>query len=146
VRYSSTLSLTSTLNMVGCHRHAPAALSPGMSPGTYCMAGFVSPRSGMDECGKISSPPGFDPRAAQPVASRYTDRAIPAHVYCLIMPQSGVSAFASIFWLLRRGRTLLDFCKSSTELGIDRRNVWRTWFVLNCLGEIMWHNIQRRSS
>jgi len=23
--------------------------------------------------------PGFDPRAVQPVASRYTDRAIPAH-------------------------------------------------------------------
>jgi hypothetical protein len=28
---------------------------------------------------KISPPPGFDPRTAQPVASPYTDWAIPAH-------------------------------------------------------------------
>jgi hypothetical protein len=28
---------------------------------------------------KISPPPGFDPRTTQPVASRYTDWAIPAH-------------------------------------------------------------------
>ena len=30
-------------------------------------------RAGLDGCGKISSPPGFDPRTVQPVASRYTD-------------------------------------------------------------------------
>ena len=29
---------------------------------------------------KISPPPGFDPRTVQPVASRHTDWAIPAHV------------------------------------------------------------------
>jgi hypothetical protein len=29
---------------------------------------------------KISPPPGFDPRTVQPVASRYTDYAIPAHI------------------------------------------------------------------
>jgi hypothetical protein len=29
--------------------------------------------------GKISAPPGFDPRTVQPVESRYTDLAIPAH-------------------------------------------------------------------
>jgi hypothetical protein len=30
---------------------------------------------------KISPPPGFDPRTVQPVASRYTDWATPAHTY-----------------------------------------------------------------
>ena len=30
---------------------------------------------------KMSSPPGFDPRTVQPVASRYTDSAIPAASY-----------------------------------------------------------------
>ena len=30
---------------------------------------------------KISPPPGFDPRIAQPVASRYTDCAIPARLH-----------------------------------------------------------------
>jgi hypothetical protein len=38
-------------------------------------------RAGLDVLmGKISSPPGFVPRTVQPVASRYTDRAIPAHI------------------------------------------------------------------
>jgi hypothetical protein len=32
---------------------------------------------------KISSPPGFDPRTFQPVASRYTDYAIPVPDYAL---------------------------------------------------------------
>jgi len=32
----------------------------------------VGPRAGLDGCGKILTPPGFDPRTVQPVASRYT--------------------------------------------------------------------------
>jgi len=35
----------------------------------------VSPRAGVDRCGKSRPPPGFDPRTIQPVASRYTDYA-----------------------------------------------------------------------
>jgi hypothetical protein len=31
--------------------------------------------TGLDKCGKISPPPGFDPRTVQPVVSRYTDYA-----------------------------------------------------------------------
>jgi hypothetical protein len=38
----------------------------------------VSPRAGLDGCGKSRPPPGFDPGTVQPVASRYTDRAIPS--------------------------------------------------------------------
>ena len=33
---------------------------------------------GLDGCKKSRPPPGFDPRTVQPVASRYTDYAIPA--------------------------------------------------------------------
>jgi len=40
----------------------------------------VGPRAGLDGCGKSRSPPGFDPRTIQPVASRYNDYAIPAAV------------------------------------------------------------------
>ena len=29
---------------------------------------------------KISPPPGFDPQTSQPITSRYTDCAIPAHM------------------------------------------------------------------
>jgi hypothetical protein len=39
----------------------------------------VGPRVGLDGCGKFRPPPGFDPRTLQPVASRYTDYATPAH-------------------------------------------------------------------
>jgi hypothetical protein len=59
--------------------HALAALSPGKRPGTHCIGGWVCPRAGLDGCGKSRPPPGFDPRTVQPVASRYTDYAIPAH-------------------------------------------------------------------
>jgi len=39
----------------------------------------MGPRASLDGCGKSPPPPGFDPRTLQPVASRYTDRAIPTH-------------------------------------------------------------------
>jgi hypothetical protein len=60
---------------VFCQRHAPAALTPGKTivqearwaPGPIWTGAENSP------------PPGFDPQTVQPVASRYTDWAIPAH-------------------------------------------------------------------
>jgi len=56
--YSSTLSLTSTLDGVGSQRHAAAALPPGKRPGNHCIGGRVGPRAGLDGCGK--SPPERD--------------------------------------------------------------------------------------
>ena len=64
---------------VGGQSHAPAALPPGKTPGTHCIAGWVGPRAGLDGCGKSRPPPGFDPQTVQPVVSSYTDYAIPAH-------------------------------------------------------------------
>jgi hypothetical protein len=61
---------------VGGQRHAPAALPLGMT--RYRRLGRPQGRSG--RVLKISPPPGFDPRTVQPVASRYTDYAIPAHL------------------------------------------------------------------
>jgi hypothetical protein len=60
---------------VGGQLHAPAALPPRKRPGAHCIGGWVR---------KISSPPGFDPRTVQPVASRYTDYAIPAHINSVV--------------------------------------------------------------
>jgi hypothetical protein len=48
-------------------------------PGTHCIGGWVGLRAGLDGCGKSRPPKGFDPRSVQPVASYYTDWAIPAH-------------------------------------------------------------------
>ena len=61
-------------------RHAPAALPPGkIRYPLYGRLGGSQGRSG--RVWKISLPPGFDPRTVQPVASRYTDWAIPVHRY-----------------------------------------------------------------
>jgi hypothetical protein len=70
--YSSTLSLTLMLDGVGGQRHAPAALPPGKT--SYPLyTRLVGPRDRSGQVLKISPPSGFDPRTAQPVASRYTD-------------------------------------------------------------------------
>ena len=62
--------------VVGGQRDARAALPP--SPlrerrGTRCVGSWVEHRTGLDGCEKSRPSPGFDPRAARPVASRYTD-------------------------------------------------------------------------
>jgi hypothetical protein len=49
----------------------------------------MDPSAGVDGYGISSPPPGFDPRTVQPVASRYTDWAIPAH--------NGVLCYVSTF-------------------------------------------------
>ena len=65
---------------VGGQRHASAALPPGKRPGAHCIGDWVGPRAGLDGCGKSRFRLVFDPRTVQPVVSRYTDWAIPAHV------------------------------------------------------------------
>ena len=62
---------------VGCQRHAPAALPPGKTRYTLCRR-LVGSQGRSGQVRKISPPSGFDPRTVQPVASRYTDYAIPA--------------------------------------------------------------------
>jgi hypothetical protein len=52
--------------------HTLAALYPRERHGTHCTGGWMGPRAGLDGQ-KISPPPGFDPRTAQPVVSHYTD-------------------------------------------------------------------------
>ena len=49
--YSSTLSLTSLLDRVGCQRHGRAVLTPEKQ-GTLCIEGWVAPRFGLDGCRK----------------------------------------------------------------------------------------------
>jgi len=62
----------------GGKRHDQAALSPGNT--RYPSYRWLGGRQGRSErARKISPPSGFDPRTVQPVASRYTDYAMPAH-------------------------------------------------------------------
>ena len=63
-------------------RHAPATLPPGNTRyPLYRRLGGLQGRSGGVR--KISPPPGYDPRIVLPVASRYTEWAIPAHTRTL---------------------------------------------------------------
>ena len=61
---------------VGGQHHAPAALPPGKT--RYPLyRGLGGPQGRSGRVGKISPPPGFDPRTVQPVASRYPGRLYP---------------------------------------------------------------------
>ena len=58
----------------------PRPLYPRKRPGTHCIGGWVGSRAGLDVFwtgAENIALPGFDPRTLQPVASRYTDCAIP---------------------------------------------------------------------
>jgi len=70
-KYSYTLSLTSALEGVGGQLHAPAALHPGKSRHPLYRS-LGGPQGRYGRVRKILPPLGFDPRTAQPVASRYT--------------------------------------------------------------------------
>jgi hypothetical protein len=87
--YNSTLFLTSPLDEVVRKRHAPAALPPEKGPCSHCTRGRVSPRGGLDDYQRHHSP-GFDHRTIHPLASRYTDCAIPAH-HPYIVVSSGLN-------------------------------------------------------
>ena len=61
---------------VGGQRHTQGALLPGMTRyPLHTRLGGPQRRSGREE--KNSLPPGLDLRTVQPVASRFTDWAIP---------------------------------------------------------------------
>ena len=71
--YSSTLSLTSALDGVGCQRHTPRRFTPTKETRDPLYRRLGGPQDRSGRVRKISPPPGFDPRTVQPVASRYTD-------------------------------------------------------------------------
>ena len=66
---------------VGGQRHTLAALPPGKTQYPLCRR-LGGPQGRSGRVLKIPSPLGFDPQTAQPVASRYTDWAIPASIIC----------------------------------------------------------------
>ena len=63
--------------------------------------GWMGSRVGLDRCGKSRPTPGFDPQTVQPVASRYTDWAIPAHSHYL--------TYSHIHWHSRAASHFIQF-------------------------------------
>jgi hypothetical protein len=63
---------------VGGQLRAPGRFTPGKETGYPFYGKLGGPQVRSGRLRKISPPPGFDPRTVQPVASSYTDYAIPA--------------------------------------------------------------------
>ena len=70
--YSSTISLTSALDVGGWSTPRPGHFAPGKIPYPFYRR-LGGPQGRSRRVRKISPPPGFDPRTVKPVASRYTD-------------------------------------------------------------------------
>jgi len=83
--YSSTLSSTLRLGNVEVNTTPRPLYSGEIDPVSICRRlGESKGRS--ERMRKISSPQGFNPRTVQPVASRYTDYAFPAHRFGTVAP------------------------------------------------------------
>jgi hypothetical protein len=72
------LLFSSALGGGGWSAPRPGRFKPRERPGAHFMAGWMGPRVGLEGCGKSTSPQRLDPWTLQPIASRYTNRAIPA--------------------------------------------------------------------
>jgi hypothetical protein len=70
-RYSCTLSLTSALDGGGWSRPSPGRFIPRKDPGPIAKEAGWDPGPVWTGAENLASPPGFDPRNVQPVASRY---------------------------------------------------------------------------
>jgi hypothetical protein len=66
--------------------HALAALPPGMTRHPLCRS-LGGPQGRSEWVRKISSPPGFDPRTVQPVASRFQGQ------YSIELRLNGINKF-----------------------------------------------------
>ena len=71
--YSSTFSLTSSLDGVSLQHHAPAAFSAGNRIRIRCIGGWVDPRAVRDLYGKSSFHQVSNAGPIQPEASRCID-------------------------------------------------------------------------
>jgi len=80
-RYSFKLSLTLALDegWVVKSPPPPSPFTPGKETDTHCTGGWVGPRARFGLARNMSPQQGFNHRTVYPVASRYTDYAIPAH-------------------------------------------------------------------
>ena len=83
-KYTSTLSLTSPTDGRVWSAPRPGRFIPGKKRQYSLHRRLYGAEGRSGEVRKISAPPGFDPVTVQPVVSRYTEYANPAH-------ESGVS-------------------------------------------------------
>ena len=81
--YSSTLPATSALDGFGWSTPRPGRFTPGKENRYPFCRRLGVPQDQSEQMQKISPRPGLDPLTVQPVASLYTDWAIPARASIL---------------------------------------------------------------
>ena len=111
-----------TMALEGGEGSAPRpgrSLPPGKTR-THCTGGWVGPRVGLDRCGKFRLPPGFDPRAVQPVASRYTDYATRPTITFMVREKSLCHHICMFIYLLLFMYPTIRFCRCNRSSSISR--------------------------
>ena len=83
--YSSTLSLTSALDSGGWLTPGAGRFTSGNDAVPIVKVAGWAPGLVRKGSRRISPSLGFDPRTVQSVGSRYTDKAIPAHIIIIII-------------------------------------------------------------
>ena len=89
----------------------------------------MGPRAGLDGCVKSRPNPGFDPRTVQPVASRYTVYAIPAHIqrkHVCIYSYVYIG-FKTFFYVVRHLDSIASYHPTGLHLGFFRS--WPSLFL-----------------
>jgi len=122
-RYSSTISLTSSLDGMGCQCHTLATLPPPGKTQYPFYRRLDGPQGRSGRVLKISPPPGFDPRTVQSVLSRYTVWAIPArspslYPYNHPLPTFIISCFLRRSSTMSMFKAILTWIKCSSHLVI----------------------------
>ena len=128
---------------LGAQRHALAALPPGKTRyPLYRRLGEPQGRSGRVR--KTSLPTGFDPRTVQPVASHYTDWAIPAHesldgvqVNCVafqLLPRTSAETCGrNQYYIEVQARAIQEkFCVLLLKCTPDRSCVHASCYITSC--------------
>jgi len=87
---------------VSGQRHAPAALPPGKEIRYPLYRRLGGPQVRSERVQKISPPQRCDPRTIQPVASRYTDYAIPTHIKCSRTDRNSFTSVSKAWLTLRQ--------------------------------------------
>ena len=82
--YSTTLSLTSALDVSGLSTPRPGRFIPGKETQYPLYRRLGGPQGRSGRVRKIFPPPGLDPRTVQPVESRYTDYTIPVRALWML--------------------------------------------------------------
>ena len=113
---------------MGCQRQAPRRFTPGNETRCPLYRRLGGPQGRSRRVRKISSPPGFDPRTVQPVASHYTDCAIPAHIFKryhshIIWHYKHKFAFISFVAQEARGGSRTQFTPHRTEQELGAEDI-----------------------